>query len=90
MLTAYITAGPTIMRTALRSLVARDIRSPVRLRLIERERQALQMPEEVVADVVLDVARRADDDAAHQEAEHAADDGDGDDRARRRGAASMT
>ena len=28
----YITAGPIIMRTALRSLVARDIRSPVRLR----------------------------------------------------------
>jgi len=26
----YITAGPIIMRTALRSLVARDIRSPVR------------------------------------------------------------
>ena len=26
----YITAGPTIMRTALRSFVARDIRSPVR------------------------------------------------------------
>jgi hypothetical protein len=28
----YITAGPIIMRTALRSLVARDIRSPVRWR----------------------------------------------------------
>ena len=28
----YISAGPTIIRTALRSLVARDIRSPVRLR----------------------------------------------------------
>ena len=28
--TAYITAGPTIIRTADRSLVARDIRSPVR------------------------------------------------------------
>ncbi len=27
----YITDGPIIMRTALRSLVARDIRSPVRL-----------------------------------------------------------
>ena len=27
---AYITDGPAIMRTALRSLVARDIRSPVR------------------------------------------------------------
>ncbi len=26
----YMTAGPTIIRTALRSLVARDIRSPVR------------------------------------------------------------
>ena len=29
-LAAYITAGPIIMRTAFRSLVARDIRSPVR------------------------------------------------------------
>ena len=29
-LAVYITAGPTIMRTALRSFVARDIRSPVR------------------------------------------------------------
>ncbi len=28
----YMIAGPIIMRTALRSLVARDIRSPVRLR----------------------------------------------------------
>ncbi len=28
----YMTAGPIIMRTALRSLVARDIRSPVRWR----------------------------------------------------------
>ena len=27
---AYITAGPIIIRTALRSFVARDIRSPVR------------------------------------------------------------
>ena len=26
----YMTAGPTIIRTELRSLVARDIRSPVR------------------------------------------------------------
>ena len=30
-LAKYITAGPTIMRTAARSLVARDMRSPVRL-----------------------------------------------------------
>ena len=30
-LAKYMTAGPTIMRTALRSLVARDMRSPVRL-----------------------------------------------------------
>ena len=29
-LTEYMTAGPIIIRTALRSLVARDIRSPVR------------------------------------------------------------
>ena len=30
-LAEYITDGPTIIRTALRSLVARDIRSPVRV-----------------------------------------------------------
>ena len=30
-LAKYMTAGPTIMRTALKSLVARDMRSPVRL-----------------------------------------------------------
>ena len=29
-LAEYMIAGPIIMRTALRSLVARDIRSPVR------------------------------------------------------------
>ena len=29
---AYISDGPTIIRTALRSFVARDIRSPVRWR----------------------------------------------------------
>ena len=28
----YMIAGPTIIRTALRSLVARDMRSPVRCR----------------------------------------------------------
>ena len=37
---AYMTAGPTIMRTALRSLVARDIRSPVRRRLEVRRAAA--------------------------------------------------
>ena len=41
----------------------------------ERQLEPLQRGEEVVAKVVLDVARRADDDAAHQEAEHAADRG---------------
>ncbi len=30
-LEAYMTAGPIIMRTALRSFVARDMRSPVRV-----------------------------------------------------------
>ena len=64
-----MTAGPTIMRTELRSLVARDIRSPVRLRLEERQRQPLEMREEVVAKVVFEAARRADDDAPHLVAE---------------------
>ena len=31
-LAVYMTAGPIIIRTALRSFVARDIRSPVRFR----------------------------------------------------------
>ena len=48
------------MRTALRSLVARDMRSPVRCAEI-RGRQPLQVREEVVAQVVLDLARHADD-----------------------------
>ena len=42
-----------------------------------RERQFLQMGEEVVPHVVLDMARRADQNATLQEAEHAADDADG-------------
>ena len=33
---------------------------------------ALERGEEIVAEVVLEIARRADDDAAHQEAEEAA------------------
>ena len=36
-LAVYITAGPIIMRTAPRSLVARDIRSPVPMVLEVRE-----------------------------------------------------
>ena len=47
------------------------------MRLEVRQRQPLQLREEVVAHVVLDVPRRADDDPAHQEAEHAADQADG-------------
>ena len=31
-LTRYMMAGPTIIRTAFRSFVARDIKSPVRVR----------------------------------------------------------
>ena len=41
-------------------------------RLVVAERHLLQPREEVVPDVVLDVARRADDDPAHQEAEDGA------------------
>ena len=77
-----MTAGPIIIRTAFRSLVARDIRSPVRCAWKYAERQLLQLREEVVAHVVLDVARRADDDPAHQEQEQRAD------AARRRAAAA--
>jgi hypothetical protein len=58
--------GPTIMRTAFRSLVARPVG------LVVGQREPLQVGEEVVAEVVLDVARDADDDPAHQEAEHRA------------------
>jgi len=42
-------------------------------RLVVGQRLLLEAGEEVVADVVLDVARGADDDAAHQEQEEAAD-----------------
>ena len=69
----YMIDGPIIIRTAFRSLVARDIRSPVRCAWKYDKRQLLQMREEVVAHVVLDVARRADQDPPHQEAEDAAD-----------------
>ena len=69
----YMTAGPIIMRTAFRSLVARDIRSPVRCAWKYADRKPLQVGEEVVADVVLDVAGGADQDAAHEKAEDPAD-----------------
>ena len=72
----YITAGPIIIRTAFRSLVARDIRSPVRCVWKYESGSFSQMREEVVAHVVLDVARRADEDPPHQEPEDAADDAD--------------
>ena len=51
----YMTAGPIIMRTAFRSFVARDIRSPVRCAWKYAERQLLEVREEVVPHVVLDV-----------------------------------
>jgi hypothetical protein len=44
--------------------------------LVERERKALEAAEEVVAQVVFDLARDADDDSAHQVAEDAANDGE--------------
>ena len=40
-----------------------------------REVEPLQVRKEIVAEVVLDVARRADDDPPHDEAEEAADRG---------------
>ena len=52
-----MTPGPSIMRTAARSLVARDMISPVRRRWKYVERQALQVREQVVAQVELDAAR---------------------------------
>ena len=72
-LAEYITAGPIIVRTAFRSLVARDIRSPGAAGLVVAEGHLLEAGEEVVPDVVLDVARGADDHAAHQVPEHCAD-----------------
>ena len=44
--------------------------------LVERERKAFEVREEIVAQVVFDIARDADDDSAHQEAEDAANDGE--------------
>ena len=69
----YMIDGPIIMRTALRSLVARDIRVAGAVRLEIAERQRLQVREEVVPHVVLDVAGGADQDPAGQELKHAAD-----------------
>ena len=56
-LTMYMIPGPTIMRTAARSLVARDMISPVRVALEVPRRRRLEVAEEVVAHVELDVAQ---------------------------------
>ena len=45
-------------------------------RLVVGERHLLEALEERIAQVVLDVARRTDQDPPHQEAEHRADQGD--------------
>ena len=58
-----------------------QVAGPVRLEV--RQRQLLQVREEVVPHVVLDVPRRADQDAAHQEAEDAADEADRNEQGRR-------
>ncbi len=76
-LAAYITAGPTIIRTAFRSLVARDIRSPVRRDWKYDTGRSWRPREEVVPEVVLDVPGDRDDDAPHEEPEDGADQGDG-------------
>ncbi len=52
-----------------------QVAGPVRLE-VRRAAAVSQMREEVVAHVVLDVPRRADEDAAHEEAEDAADQAD--------------
>jgi hypothetical protein len=72
-LTEYITDGPIIIRTAFRSFVARDIKSPGPVGLEIRRRELLQMSEEVVPHVVLDAPGSPDDDPAHQEPEETAD-----------------
>ncbi len=80
--TAYMAAGPAIMRTAPRSADARDIRSPG-ARLVEvLAREALQLREEIAAQVVLDATRRADDEPAHEIPEDAAAGRDGEQRQR--------
>ncbi len=62
----YITPGPSTSRTAFRSFVARAIRSPGPLGIEEREGQRLKMAEEVVPDLVLDPAARADQNQPHE------------------------
>ena len=79
----YITIGPASWRTAARSLVARAIRSPVRCAWKKRERLALEVRVEVLPQVVLDMARHADENAALEEEEDAADDARADDEQRR-------
>ncbi len=74
-LAVYITAGPIIMRTALRSLVARDIKSPVRCCWKYQQLQPLKGRKKIVSQVVLELARRADDDSAREEPEQPADGG---------------
>ena len=51
-------------------------------RLVEAEREPLELREEIIADVVLDPARRADEDPAHEEQERAAHDRDPEDQQR--------
>ncbi len=72
----YMTAGPTIMPHGVQVVGGprHQVAGPVRLEI--GERQPLEMREEVVAHVVLDVPRRADENPAHQEAEDAADQAD--------------
>ena len=54
----YMTAGPTIMRTELRSFVARDIRSPVRFSWKNDIGQPLEVREEIIAQVVFESRAR--------------------------------
>ena len=72
----YITAGPTIMRTALRSFVARDIRSPVRRAWKNESGRRWSAAKKSFLNLVLDLTRGADHDPPHQEPEQAADDRD--------------
>ena len=70
-LAVYMIPGPSTMRTADRSLVARLMRSPMRCALVVARGEPGEVGEEVVAQLELDLAADADEHHAHEVAEDA-------------------
>ena len=70
-LAVYMMPGPSTMRTAERSLVARLMRSPTRCAVVVAGGEAGEVGEDVVAQLELDLAAERDEHHAHEVAEHA-------------------